>query len=233
MAATPCVSAIVIVRNGERFLRDALTSIQQQTYPAHEIIVVDGRSTDASLSIAREFAAHIIVQPDEGIANARNLGIAAAQGEYIVFLDHDDRWHVDKIAQQIAYHRDAPDAEYSITQMMFFHGDASFPTQSSQVQPSAVRVAGTPSALLARRALFERVGGFDPRYAIACDADWFTRARDAAVSMLVVPQVLTFKRLHQDNISHDIERNRREMFAVAHQSLLRQQAQRDADSACN
>jgi glycosyltransferase involved in cell wall biosynthesis len=220
----PFVSIIVVVRNGERYLRDALNSIQLQSYRDREIIVVDGQSTDGTARIARSFpGVYYLCQTTLGLANARNLGIEAARGRYIAFLDHDDQWHPDKLARQVALHDANPSILYSLTQMIFRREPgAAVPygmTAESLTQP---RAAGTPSALIARADLFNRIGGFDSRFAIACDADWFTRARDEQIPTAIIPEVLVYKRLHEDNLSRNIALNRREMFQVARQSIMRQ-----------
>ncbi len=83
---SPTISAIIVARNSERFLADALHSIARQSRQPNEIIVVDGQSTDNTAAIARSFAGvRYILQPDLGIARARNLAIEAAAGEFIAF----------------------------------------------------------------------------------------------------------------------------------------------------
>lgn len=81
MAKSPLVSVIVIVRNGERFLAAALESIVAQSYRPLEILVVDGDSTDRTVEIAVPSFASVryLPQPDSGISNAYNFGIAQAR----------------------------------------------------------------------------------------------------------------------------------------------------------
>lgn len=232
MTARARISAVVIVRNGERYLRQALASITAQTWPVHEMIVVDGGSTDGTLAIAHDFAVQVVTQRGTGIADARNVGIAHAQGEYIAFLDHDDLWHPEKLARQMALHDRMPGIAYSLTQMILFRDDDTpFLPQLAAAEGEAPRIAGTPSVLVAKRLLFEQMGGFNERFSIACDAEWFTRARDARLPSAVVPEVLTYKRLHERNASRNIALNRQEMFAVARESIGRQQEGRGADSS--
>lgn len=87
----PLVSVIIPVYNGEHYLSFAIRSVLQQDYYPFEIIVVDDGSTDKSGNIARSFKeVHYIYQPNHGVAVARNVGVTAAQGEFIAFLDQDD-----------------------------------------------------------------------------------------------------------------------------------------------
>jgi glycosyltransferase involved in cell wall biosynthesis len=101
------VSAIIIVHNGERFIREAIDSILQQDGPALELVVVDDGSTDGTARIVREFGPAVRMVTHAGGANlgmsaSRNRGIAEARGRYIAFLDADDVWLPSKIAEQVA-----------------------------------------------------------------------------------------------------------------------------------
>ncbi|ASV76489.1 Putative glycosyl transferase [Thermogutta terrifontis] len=98
----PRISVVIPVYNGAKYLREALASVMEQTYKPFEIIVVDDGSTDGSADIAKSFAENIIVlsQANRGESAARNLGINAASGDWIAFLDADDIWHPKKLERQ-------------------------------------------------------------------------------------------------------------------------------------
>lgn len=223
-SATPRVSVITVVKNGERYVGEALQSILAQTLTPYEIIVVDGQSTDQTAAVVRSFAAvRLIEQSNQGLANARNIGLDVAQGDWIAFLDHDDVWAADKLQIQVQAMQAQPDLAYTTTWLQFIREtDATVRPDWDATTLAQTRDGSTPSALLARRAVFEEVGRFDPAYTIGCDADWFTRARDYGVPTLSVPRVLLYKRLHQFNLSHHAALNRQEMFRIARASLLRQ-----------
>lgn len=91
--ADSSVSVIVPCHNGAEFLADAIASILAQTHPALEVLVIDDGSTDDTAAIAAQYAAPIryIHQVCQGVSVARNTGIQASRGNYLVFLDHDDR----------------------------------------------------------------------------------------------------------------------------------------------
>jgi glycosyltransferase involved in cell wall biosynthesis len=93
------------VHNGERYVRQALESSLDQTYPNVEIIVVDDGSTDRTPQILDEFGARITVikQPNRGAALARNAALQKARGEFFAFLDADDLWFRNKLALQVRY----------------------------------------------------------------------------------------------------------------------------------
>lgn len=218
------VSVVVVVRNGERYLADAIRSIQAQSYRPCEILVVDGQSTDQTAQIARSFReVRYLCQPDLGLANARNYGIAEAQGNLVAFLDHDDLWTAHKLRVQVDALAARAELEYVTCYMQFVvDGDVRAWERTDGSALDAPRAGSTPSALMARRQLFESRGGFDPAYAIGCDADWFARMRDFAVPTVTLAEVLVYKRLHQSNLSTNAARNRYEMMRIAKQSIARQ-----------
>ena len=99
----PLVSIVLINYNGEKWIPETLSSLESQTYRNLEFILVDDCSTDSSLSLFRDFSArhpnaHSFSTPNNlGISGARNLGIHAASGEFIAFLDSDDLFLPDTI----------------------------------------------------------------------------------------------------------------------------------------
>lgn len=104
------VNVVVPCHNGARFIGEALKSALQQTHRDVTILVVDDGSTDGTARIARSFGSRVrvIQQPKRGVSAARNLAIDAADGDYIAFLDADDRWHPDKLSRQVAYMAEHP-----------------------------------------------------------------------------------------------------------------------------
>ena len=102
MTSPPLVTAIIPCFNAAATLPRAIGSVRAQTHPNIEIIAVDDGSRDGTLAVLREQAGvRVITQPNAGAAAARNAAIAVAQGEFLAFLDADDEWHPDKLAQQV------------------------------------------------------------------------------------------------------------------------------------
>lgn len=110
------VSIIMPAHNSEPTLADAVNSVISQTYPNWELLVVDDASKDLTRGMANEFASsdpRIRVVPldkNVGVAEARNIGIRAARGQYLAFLDSDDLWLPMKLQVQLEAMRrnDAP-----------------------------------------------------------------------------------------------------------------------------
>jgi glycosyltransferase involved in cell wall biosynthesis len=100
----PKVSVVIPAYNTAPYLAETITSVLEQTYRDFEVCVVDDGSTDDTLAVARGFEPWVTVktQPNRGPAAARNHAIQQATGEYIAFLDSDDVWVKDKLAEQVA-----------------------------------------------------------------------------------------------------------------------------------
>lgn len=96
---SPRFSVIIPAYNAAATLARAIDSVRAQSWPAHEIIVVDDGSEDASADIAHAFgeAVRVIRQPNGGVSRARNAGAAAANGDWLAFLDADDWYAPDRL----------------------------------------------------------------------------------------------------------------------------------------
>jgi len=105
------VSVVIPTYNSAAYIGRAIRSVRCQTYPAHEIIVVDDGSTDDTESAVSEFAGEVryIRQSNTGVSSARNNGIHAAEGEWIAFLDADDEWLPSKLQRQVELLQRHPD----------------------------------------------------------------------------------------------------------------------------
>ena len=88
-AEWPKISAVVCSYNGSRTIRDTLEWLGRLEYPSYEVIVVNDGSTDATPEIAREFGVRVISTPNRGLSHARNVGLAAATGEIVAYIDDD------------------------------------------------------------------------------------------------------------------------------------------------
>ncbi|BCM88224.1 putative glycosyltransferase EpsH [Abditibacteriota bacterium] len=228
----PQVSAIVAVKNGERYLAQALESILSQDYPPLEVIVVDGGSSDESVKIAESYpkVRCINQRGEKGFADAWNQGIAVARGDLIAILDSDDWWTPGKLKAQVELLIAQPELDYSITRIRFAleEGKPCPPGFKPELLKTD-HIAYMPSALLARKTMFEAMQGFKTDWAISSDIDWFARAKDMNFKLGIVPEVMLYKRVHDANLSYlDARTNHfnREIVGLLKQSLDRQRANR-------
>ena len=102
------VSIVMPMYNAQRFIVDAIESVQKQDYDNWELLVVNDGSTDEGEKVVADLASQdarikLINKPNGGVASARNAGIEAARGQYIAFLDSDDKWLEGKLSKQLSY----------------------------------------------------------------------------------------------------------------------------------
>src|SRR5262245_50952803 len=116
------ITCIVPAYNVERYLSEAIDSILAQTYRPLRVIVADDGSTDRTAKIAAEYGKRIIYlrQTNHGYPAAKNLGLSAAEGDFIAFLDADDMWHPEKLARQMERFEKRPELDLCFTRYMNF-----------------------------------------------------------------------------------------------------------------
>lgn len=219
----PLVSVIIPVKDGERFLAQAIYSVLEQDYEPLEIIVVDGQSVDNTAEIAKSFeAVRYISQVNWGIADAWNVGINAAPGEFVAFLSHDDLWTPNKLSVQVSYMLNHPEIQYTIAMVRFFlEPGYHIPPGFRKELLEGYHVGRIMETFVAHKAVFDTIGGFNPDLSTAEDVDWFARANDKTIPMAIVPTVLLHKRVHDTNLSMNIPTNNRDLLKALQRSIVR------------
>lgn len=106
MSSSPLVSVIIAAYNAETFISETLDSIQAQTYPHFEVIVVDDGSSDRTAKIVRSYSEkdarfQLIQQENSGVAASRNLAIQHSSGKYIAPIDADDIWYPKRLEKHV------------------------------------------------------------------------------------------------------------------------------------
>jgi len=207
-------------------MAEAIESILAQEYWPYEIILVDGQSTDRTAEIAKNYQQiRYIFQPGHGIADAYNLGIAAAKGEFISFLSADDRWTHNKLSLQMNFMIYNSDIQYSVGKVKHFLEEGS-PLPASfnrEFLEREIRGIGVET-LIARKELFDRIGTFNSDYVIAEDIDWYARAIDHQIPMAEIPNVLLYKRVHESSITiREAKRFNQIRLQIIRESLQRKQ----------
>lgn len=188
----PRVSVIISFYNEERFLAEAIESVLHQEYSNWEIILIDDGSSDGSTVLAKEYASKfpdkIIYAEHEGHANkglsgSRNHGISISKGELIAILDADDFWYPKKLQEQVhlmhtfkevALVCEASEYWYDWTENskknLVIQVGASRdriidpPELLNTLYPLSTGAAPCPSALVFRRNIFEKYGGFEAHF---------------------------------------------------------------------
>lgn len=177
------VSIITVTRNSCAFLEETIKSVSEQTYPRIEYIVIDGASTDDTVDIIEAKSRHIakwISEPDAGIADAFNKGFSLSTGDYILFLNSDDRLAVPEVVETMVRairESGRPELIYGDYEIRDRVTDAKRYEGSVEFRRGAFlrgRVLPHP-CLFTHRSYFQRFGAFDTRFCIAMDYEWMLR----------------------------------------------------------
>lgn len=215
--SAPLLSYIVLVYNYERYIGQAIRSILDQTVQDFEIIVVDDGSTDRSRSVVESFGdprIRLLVNPRNlGGGASYNRAVEAATGEYLVNLDADDWVAPGKSEQQLRYLRQNGVAVLG-TYVTFVDSEGMPHPRAAELtnltnRPFELNTidawVGTNSlcrsSTMVSRAAHMKVGLDDPTMARACDYDLWTRFLRAGFRFAVVPEPLTFYRLHSRGVT--------------------------------
>jgi glycosyltransferase involved in cell wall biosynthesis len=210
VAALPTISVIIPTRDRPGFLLQAVESVLAQQLPPAEVIVVDdaagggAREALSTLAASPSLPMRVLPGPGRGPAAARNVGLLAAHGDFIAFLDDDDLWLPEKLSLQVPWLSQHPGLGLLGTSHVRTHSAAvllpSPPGQVRRLRPvslaSLLRANRfAMSSVVARRACFESSGGFDESLPLAQDWDMWLRIA-AHWQTAVLPAVLTIHRLH-------------------------------------
>ena len=220
----PAVSVIIPAYNAVRYLGEAIESVLDQTFQDLEILVVDDGSIDDTLRIARHYENKIKIYSlaNRGPSAARNVGINQANGEFLAFLDADDRFLPAKLSRQVAYLRAHPDVDvvYSngyclqgagngkVRQRTFSDYGFLHPTlgdPQSSLRLLAIQNAFPIHAALSRRQAILDVGGFDEALFGREDWDlWLRIAEDHRFAYL--DEYVAEYRLNTGGVTDQVDR---------------------------
>ena len=159
-------SVIMALKNGEKYVRTALTSIASQSLLPFEIFVIDDNSTDNGMSIVKDFNVNTLKNMGVGQGAALNTGLRRVTTEYVSFLDHDDIWVLEKQSAQIDLLETSPDLDYVYCEV------ANFDNNGNLKNMGASRVLG---ACTFRRSFMEKVGLFNEVLIHHSIVEWWGR----------------------------------------------------------
>lgn len=204
MKEAPLVSVIIPVYNYDRYLGEAIESVLSQTHQHLEVIVVDDGSTDQSGEVARSFAdrgVRYCHQDHAGIGPTRNKGVELAQGDFLAFLDADDRWPLEKIERQLRAFEVDPALEMVFGQALQLQNGPEWEAGVRDNNPAAAGLVPglVPGTMLIKRAAFFRVGKFPGGLKVGEFIDWYARAVELQVGSLVLPDLFLWRRIHDSN----------------------------------
>ena len=225
------VSVIIPNYNYAQYVGEAVESVMNQSYKNIEIIVVNNGSTDNSLEVLEKYSKKILLinQENLGQSGARKTGLERASGDYIAFLDADDKWDPQKIEKQMLLFTPKVELVYCgiklfsensqsviATEIPTFRGSC---TDAFIEYPGVSIVLSGESTSIFTRSLLNKVGVFDPELNSAAGWDFFRRCSKFS-EFDFVPEPLTNYRLHSSNMSNssqntimDIRKAYKKLFA--------------------
>jgi glycosyltransferase involved in cell wall biosynthesis len=205
------VSVIIPTYNRAMKAARAVASVLYQTFTDYDIIVVDDGSEDGTEGVMRQFGnriRYIALPSNQGVSAARNRGIRESNAPWIAFLDSDDYWLARKLAAQMAFFRDRPEAVICQTEEIWIrNGRYANPKKrhqkpSDDIFESSLRLClVSPSAVMMRRSLLEEVGGFDEDLPVCEDYDLWLRIACRYPVHLIGDRLIVKEGGHPDQLS--------------------------------
>ena len=192
------ISIITITYNSAKTVQRALASVQEQTYPDIEHVIVDGASTDGTKEIIEAYAAkhknvRWVSEKDNGIYDALNKGIGMASGDVIGFLHSDDKLYSPDSIGQIAAAFASSKADVVYGDLQYCNGDRVIRRwKSNAFNPRALKYGWMPPhpTVYVRREVYQQVGPYDEWFRISADYDMMLRIFSAHYHTCYIPEVL-------------------------------------------
>jgi glycosyltransferase involved in cell wall biosynthesis len=217
------ISVILPVFNRETLVETSLRSILAQSHRPLDVVVVDDGSTDGSTGVVERFGEEVrlIRQDHAGVSVARNCGLQSSHGSLIAFLDSDDVWPIDWLADAAARMEREPD-------IAIVHGTTEIvrTATADNHQPRFIADGNHVcrellGSLLIRRECFGRVGPFDETLDTGEDLDWIARAKELGCAFASISDRVLEHRIHADNMTNDSTRAKRGIAEMIKRKLDR------------
>jgi len=212
------ISIIIIFKNAEKYLREAVESVFEQTFTDWELLLVDDGSTDSGTSIARELAdqnpqrisyLHHEGHQNKGVNASWNLGLGQARGEFVAFLDSDDVWLPEKLERQLAFINQHPEVGLLASPAIYWYEDGKKEVQPMTLSPGRLPPgawipkmlenednAACPSMVLIKKDLALQSAGFEKRPPTLYEDQVMWCKATFAAPIYYYPECLGLYRIH-------------------------------------
>ena len=209
-AFQPLLSVVMPVYNGEKYLKEAIESVLNQTYKNFELIITNDGSIDSTGRIINEFMRKddrvkvIRLKKQGGISNAMNVAIKNAKGDYIVRTDGDDICSSDRFQQQVNYILSNPTTDVLGTYFCVFNDDRLKACKTVPAYIDNIKNGMPPvhhPTCLIRKEIFKKYGTYLTKYNNAEDVELWFRWFSQGVRFKNIPKVLYKKRIHSGSVS--------------------------------
>lgn len=209
------ISIITAVFNAAETIEDTLLSVATQTYPEIEHIVIDGFSTDSTTAIIKRHQsklAHVVSEPDRGVYDAMNKGLALASGDVVGFLNADDVYIDTEVLAKVAVAMADPLVDACYADLIYVDRERTELVvrywTSREYVPGLFKRGWMPAhpTFFVRKAVYQRFGGFDLRYRLQADFDLALRLLHVhGIRVRYVPEV--WVRMRMGGMSNNSIRN--------------------------
>lgn len=210
----PLVSIVTVVWNRVSTLERTIQSVLKQLYQPIEYIMVDGGSTDGTLDVICSYDSEIdywISEPDAGISDALNKGIALTRGN-IIGVIHSDDWYVETAVQaSIEALLQEPELDFTFGDCLYYDNDQNKPLFLLKADPLYARSIGyrmpviNHATVFVRRKVYNDYGLFSLRYRFAMDYDLLLRFHQAGVQGRALPEILACMTLQGVSHNHQVQ----------------------------
>ncbi|MFC3199657.1 glycosyltransferase family 2 protein [Parapedobacter deserti] len=188
-ADSPTLTVITVVYNNVRDIERTIASVVQQTYPAIEYLIIDGGSTDGTVDVIRRYEDRVaawVSEPDKGIYDAMNKGLAMANGEYVLFMNSGDEIYSPNTVAEVFGSAPGADIYYGETEMYDEHWESLGLRRHAIPERFTWRsfrygMNISHQAIYIRRAI---TGPYDLQYQLSADIDWIIRAAKQAKTIV-------------------------------------------------
>jgi glycosyltransferase involved in cell wall biosynthesis len=197
------LSVLMTAYNREQYIAEAIESVIRSTYNNFELIIVDDSSSDKTVEIARSFAGRdsrirvFVNEKNRGDYPNRNLAASYARGEFIMYVDSDDKIQYDGFERCIREMHNYPEAGFGMQYKQF--ANAAFLLSANEAIrkhffEQALLMIG-PGGTILRRAFFQQIGGYPEKYGPANDM-YFNLKAASLGSILMLPFEFNYYRIH-------------------------------------
>lgn len=214
------IGVIIPAHDAASTLGETLASVRAQQRQPDEVVVVDDGSGDGTAAIAAAAGVAVVRQPQRGVAAAMNAGLRATQSELVAFLDADDLWAPDGLAEQERRLLEQDDLAGTVARFSEFVCPSLAADVAARFAPRLNEPAWLAGGMLLRRWAFDRAGLLDESLRVGAWVEWVDRARHAGCTFAAVDAVLLRRRLRPGTLSQAASRNA-DLLAVARAALAR------------
>lgn len=208
---TEIISVVIPTYNRKDFLKEAIESVLKQKDVKKEIIIVDDGSNDGTYEEIKNYPVGYFFQENKGPASARNLGIKNSKGDFIAFLDSDDLWLEDKLFLELQFLKENPYYFLVHTNEIWIRNGKILRQLKKhkkgggdQFERSLELCVISPSSVMVKRELFEKVGFFDESFPACEDYEFWLKVTSKFKVGFIEKELVIKRGGHKDQLSKNI-----------------------------